>query len=181
MDSKLLVICLDAGMQLGHCGFIGDEYLSHGTLLVPPAKALSVPSRLHAHYIGIIKVVGEYKKLAKEHLGVEPRKVVVVTEDVTQSFANTKFRNKSTWLVVASYSLIFLACGKLGVPVVTYAPSTIKKGFCGNGRATKEDMMRFCQEESEFKHLGKVTNHVVDALAMYTLFRKGLNEGAIKF
>ncbi len=180
MRDKHLIICLDAGMNLGHCGFIEGYLLSYGTVLTPKGKYPSTQKRLYVQFQEILKLLKEYKELAREHLNATRCKVVVVTEDVTQSFANTKFRSKHNWLVVASYSAIFIACGKLGIPVLTYAPTTIKKAFCGSGKAKKEEMEKYFHEESDYKHLGAVGSHVIDSLAIYATFRKDVEAGKIE-
>ena len=167
MRNKTLYICFDAGMNLGHCGFFEDHLLSYGTMPFPPQKYPNTQARLEAQHKFIKTLVKDYKDLAKEHFNASRCKIVFVTEDVTQSFANTKFKSKHNWLVVASYTLLFLVAGEVGAAVLVYSPSTIKKHFTGAGNAKKEKMKE-AFSNSEYKDLvGKLDSHVIDAIAIY--------------
>lgn len=164
-----LVICFDPGVNLGHCAFYQDYLVSYGTTTSKPTEFPSIQHRLNFYLNEIPKIIKEYKDLTRDKFKPSKLKVLVVVEDSSFTFANTRKKNKYTWLVVAIYSLILAVCGRLNLPVVVYTPTEIKKRFTGSGRASKEDMERCFEDLEEFEG-EKVDNHVIDAIAMYVAY-----------
>ena len=164
MKVQDLVICLDPGMSLGHCAFVGDTLINGGVITSLPKDFASASLRLHKQFKDIVTLIKEYKVFAKQKLGVERLNIKVVAEDVTQTFRQTRNVGPHTWLLVASYCMIFAACGKLGVPLYTCSPSAIKKSFTGKGRADKHRMRRELRER--FPELPD-NEHIADAVGMY--------------
>ena len=67
-------------------------------------------------------------------------------------------------LMAHARGVLFLACGQRGLPVVSYAPSRIKKTITGHGRASKEQVQRTVQRELGLARLPEPPD-VADALA----------------
>jgi len=61
--------------------------------------------------------------------------------------------------------VMFLAAAELGVPVVSYGATRIKKALTGHGRASKEQVQRMVQSTLRLKELPQPAD-VADALAV---------------
>jgi Holliday junction resolvasome RuvABC endonuclease subunit len=108
------------------CG-IGDEsepaLIDYGSII--PNKKMNHAQKLQYIYEEIYKILEQYPQVDK-----------VIMED--QHFRN----NASTLKLLARISgVAMLAAQQHGCEIVLYPAATVKKGFTGNGRAEKKDMI----------------------------------------
>jgi crossover junction endodeoxyribonuclease RuvC len=119
--------------------------------IVRPAddQATDLASRLHSVYKGIVEVVQQY------------RPEVMVVEQLYSHYEHPR----TAILMAHARGVILLAATENGLPVVSYAPTRIKKTVTGHGRATKDQVQRTIQRELGLAQLPDPPD-VADALAV---------------
>jgi crossover junction endodeoxyribonuclease RuvC len=119
--------------------------------IVRPADddATDLASRLNSVYKGIVEVVQQY--------GPE----VMVVEQLYSHYEHPR----TAILMAHARGVILLAAAENGLPVVSYAPTRIKKTVTGHGRATKDQVQRTIQRELGLAELPDPPD-VADALAV---------------
>jgi Holliday junction resolvasome RuvABC endonuclease subunit len=98
----------------------------------------------------------------KDNIAIKDKDVIIGIESA--SFQSKGMRDKLTMLLGAIFYSIKLA----GFDIKLLPPSTIKKNFTGNGRATKYDMENNVPEDimKQFREVSKKTDDLVDAYAI---------------
>lgn len=119
--------------------------------IVRPAddQAIDLASRLNSVYKGIVEVVHQY------------RPEVMVVEQLYSHYEHPR----TAILMAHARGVILLAATENGLPVVSYAPTRIKKTVTGHGRATKDQVQRTIQRELGLAELPDPPD-VADALAV---------------
>jgi crossover junction endodeoxyribonuclease RuvC len=119
--------------------------------IVRPAdeQATDLASRLNSVYKGIVEVVHQY------------RPEVMVVEQLYSHYEHPR----TAILMAHARGVILLAAIENGLPVVSYAPTRIKKTVTGHGRATKDQVQRTIQRELGLAELPDPPD-VADALAV---------------
>jgi crossover junction endodeoxyribonuclease RuvC len=105
--------------------------------------------RVRVLYDGIVEVVDQF------------RPAVMVVE---QLFAHYE-HPRTAILMAHARGVIFLAAALRGVPVVSYAATSVKKTVTGSGRASKEQVQHVVQRELGLARLPEPPD-VADALAV---------------
>ena len=106
------------------------------------------------------------KKLLEIHRGMtevirDLAPVVVVVEELY-----SKYNHPRTAILMGhARGTIYVAAAATGIPVVSYAPTRIKKSLTGNGRASKEQMQRMVQQVFGLRQVPHPPD-VADALAV---------------
>jgi crossover junction endodeoxyribonuclease RuvC len=111
--------------------------------------ATDLASRLNSVYKGIVEVVQQY----------HPE--VMVVEQLYSHYEHPR----TAILMAHARGVILLAAAESGLPVVSYAPTRIKKTVTGHGRATKDQVQRTIQRELGLAELPDPPD-VADALAV---------------
>jgi crossover junction endodeoxyribonuclease RuvC len=119
--------------------------------IVRPAddQATDLASRLNSVYKGIVEVVQQY------------RPEVMVVEQLYSHYEHPR----TAILMAHARGVILLAATENGLPVISYAPTRIKKTVTGHGRATKDQVQRTIQRELGLAELPDPPD-VADALAV---------------
>ena len=106
------------------------------------------------------------KKLLEIHRGMtevvrEFAPAVVVVEELY-----SKYNHPRTAILMGhARGTIYIAAAARGIPVVSYAPTRIKKSLTGNGRASKGQVQRMVQQVFGL-HQAPHPSDVADALAV---------------
>lgn len=176
------VICFEKKKN----GEITKELIKHK--YVKTTSKFYIGTRLEALYKELLLVIKEYKICA---IGCEK----LFFSQKSENKATNKFRNKSASMVYTNLitGVIFLMSSQKGIPVIDFTPGTIKKEICGNGKATKEEMIEAIN--SLFGIDYKISEHEADAIGIayktgiafiedietYTILKKQIKEkGKIK-
>jgi crossover junction endodeoxyribonuclease RuvC len=145
------VVGVDPG--LAACGFAvvarsGGrlELLVHGCWQTKPGRRIEL--RLRELFVALAELIGEYRPDA------------VALEE---SFVG---RNSRTALAVGQVrGALIVACAKAGIPVVEYAPATVKQTVCGYGLAEKTQVQQMAKALFGLEKL-PTPSHAADAIAI---------------
>lgn len=138
----------------------GRDYkiLSADVLKTSPKLALG--SRLWHIYKGLEKILEEYKP-----------EMIAVEEPLPQ------VNSVNTAKIVQVFALVLLASEERRLPYITYHPSQWKSFLCGDGRATKEDLLKVIQSllGRDLDSTIRKVEHILDALgiALVSILEKG--------
>ena len=79
-------------------------------------------------------------------------------------FEDTRFNYLSSQKILhGQLAILKLICHPLKTKIETVTPKQVKKSFCGNGNATKEDMI----EEAKKRGHKPKNDHEADAIGIY--------------
>jgi len=138
----------------------GRDYkiLSADVLKTSPKLALG--SRLWHIYKGLEKILEEYKP-----------EMIAVEEPLPQ------VNSVNTAKIVQVFALVLLASEERRLPYITYHPSQWKSFLCGDGWATKEDLLKVIQSllGKDLDSKIRKVEHILDALgiALVSILEKG--------
>jgi crossover junction endodeoxyribonuclease RuvC len=117
------MVAIDPGMnQLGLAAFDGTKLSDYAVKVIP------IISSVHARLIALDEVVDRYLE--------EKKPAEIALEKTTFSSAS-----QNGMLVLAYYKILAVA-RRRRLPVYEYVPISIRKSVCGNGHATKRDVMK---------------------------------------
>lgn len=121
--SSRRLVSIDPGLnKLGLAAFEGTKLTDYAVKVVPPAPPI------RARLIALDEVLDRY---------FEEKKPDVIALEKTTFSSSTQ----NSLLVLAYYKILAVA-RRRHIPVHEYVPITIRKSVCGNGHATKRDVMK---------------------------------------
>lgn len=149
----MVIVGIDPGLVVTGYGVIGttpdgQPYLCEGGAVRAGGEA-SLADRLREIHDGVQQVL------------VEHRPGVVVVEELYSKYTHPR----TAILMGHARGVVYLAAAKLGIPVVGYTASTVKRALTGSGRASKEQVQHMVREVLSLTDVPK-PDHVADALAL---------------
>jgi len=152
--TPLRVLGLDPGLQITGYAIVeaavaGPRVCEAGVIRGADGRATTdMAPRLRNLYNGIVEVIEQF------------RPQVVAVEQLFAHYDHPR----TAILMAHARGVLLLAAGQHDLPVLSYAPTRIKKTITGNGRASKEQMQRAVQRELGLAQLPEPPD-VADALA----------------
>lgn len=139
---------------LNRTGYALIERTSTGPVLreggvIQSTRSLSLPARIHEIGTGIREVLHELKP------------EIVALEQVFSNVRNVK----SSLLLAHARGAILMTIADIGIPVVHYTPSQVKRLLTGSGRSPKEQIQHAVRAELKLKNVPE-PNDVADASAV---------------
>lgn len=127
---------------------VGVAWLAEGGTIRPTAKA-PLECRLQELHRGIREVLEEH------------RPDVVVVEELYSKYEHPR----TAILMGHARGVVYLAAAEMGVAVVGYTASTVKRAVTGSGRASKDQVQSMVQRALRLAQAPQ-PDHVSDALAL---------------
>jgi crossover junction endodeoxyribonuclease RuvC len=159
-EKGLKILAIDPGTR-----YMGVAFLDNGSIIYCGVKVIRNRRSPHEILWACRKIV---LRLIKDF---QPQVVVVEKTFFAQ--------NKNTALLNVLVDEIKNIGRRKGLQVLSFAPSTVKKGICGNGRATKEEVAKvivskypelkvFLTQDRRWKE--RYHQNMFDAVALAVLF-----------
>jgi len=154
MTTPRRILGIDPGMAITGYGVIEiastqPTICEAGIIRTADDKATDMASKVLSVYNGVAEIIALFKP---EAMAVE------------QLYAHYD-HPRTAILMGHARGVIFLAAAQVGIPVVSYASTKVKKIVTGNGRASKEQVQRTIQREMGLKDLPDPPD-VADAIAV---------------
>jgi crossover junction endodeoxyribonuclease RuvC len=154
LSQPFRVLGLDPGLQVTGYAVVeatpaGPRVCEAGVVRGADGRATTdMAPRLCFLYNGIVEVIETF------------RPGVVAVEQLFAHYDHPR----TAILMAHARGVLLLAAGQHDLPVLSYAPSRIKKTITGSGRASKEQMQRTIQRELDLDRVPEPPD-VADALA----------------